>query len=128
MCETFTRRLREVSHEAKDGIATALNNSSGPVLVRSAFELPPGQRTALQQVLNETFSADIQIRFEVAPDLISGIELAANGQKVAWSIADYLVSLEKSISELLKEQPNSEIKGEPETKAETNPAAPEETK
>jgi F-type H+-transporting ATPase subunit b len=28
--------------------------------------------------------------------VISGIELTTNGQKVAWSIADYLASLEKA--------------------------------
>jgi len=42
------------------------------------------------------------LRFETAPDLISGIELTTNGQKVAWSIADYLASLEKGVEELLK--------------------------
>jgi F-type H+-transporting ATPase subunit b len=40
--------------------------------------------------------------------LVSGIELTANGQKVAWSIADYLASLEKDVGELLKEKTQSE--------------------
>ena len=72
--------------------------------MRSAFDLPAEQRAAIQKALNETFSADIRVRFETAPDLISGIELTANGRKVAWSIADYLASLEKGVGELLKEQ------------------------
>ena len=38
---------------------------------------------------------ETQVQFETAPDLVSGIELSANGQKVAWSIADYLATLEK---------------------------------
>jgi F-type H+-transporting ATPase subunit b len=75
--------------------------------VRSAFDLPPDQRAAIQNALNETFSAEIHIRFETAPDLISGIELTTNGQKVAWSIADYLASLEKGVDELLKEKDKS---------------------
>ncbi len=70
--------------------------------MRSAFDLPAEQRAAIQNALNETFSAEIQVRFETAPDLVSGIELTTNGQKVAWSIADYLVSLEKGVDELLK--------------------------
>ena len=49
-----------------------------------------------------------QGRFETAPDLISGIELSTNGQKVAWSIADYLASLEKGVGELLKEKDKPE--------------------
>ena len=79
----------------------------------SAFDLPADQRAAIQNALNETFSAEIHVRFETAPDLISGIELTTNGRKVAWSIADYLVSLEKGVDELLKEKDKPEAKAEP---------------
>jgi F-type H+-transporting ATPase subunit b len=102
--EVFTRRLREMDGQAKAGLAEALKTASDPALVRSAFDLPAEQRAAIQQALNDTFSTEIRIRFETAPELISGIELTTNGQKVAWSIADYLVSLEKGVEELLKEQ------------------------
>ena len=72
--------------------------------MRSAFDLPADQRATIQNAINETFSADVHLRFETAPDLVSGIELTANGQKVAWSIADYLTSLEKGVGELLKKK------------------------
>ncbi len=65
---------------------------------------PPVQRAAIQNALNETFSAEIHLRFETAPDLVSGIELTTNGQKIGWSIASYLASLEKGVGELLKEK------------------------
>ena len=109
MGEVFTRRLREMDSQAKAGLGEALRKASSPALVRSAFDLPPEQRAAIQNALNETFSAEIHIRFETAPDLISGIELTTNGQKVAWSIADYLVSLQKGIEELLKEKDKAEV-------------------
>jgi F-type H+-transporting ATPase subunit b len=99
--EVFISRLREMNEPAKQGLAEALKTASEPTLVRSVFELPAAQRTAIQDALNETFAADIPIRFETAPDLVSGIELTTNGQKVAWSIADYLASLEKGVGELL---------------------------
>lgn len=102
--DVFTRRLREMDAQSKVGLAEALKTASDPALVRSAFDLPAEQRAAIQNALNETFSAEIHIRFETAPELISGIELTTNGQKVAWSIADYLVSLEKGVDELLKEK------------------------
>jgi len=102
--EVFIRRLREMDGKAKEGLAGALKAASEPALVRSAFELPADQRAAIQNALNETFSAEIHIRFETAPDLVSGIELSTNGQKVAWSIADYLASLENGVAELLKEK------------------------
>lgn len=100
--EVFTRRVRELHGKAKECLAVALHSASGPAKVRSAYELPPQQRAAIQKALNETFSAEVRIQFETSPDLIGGIELTANGQKIAWSIADYLTSMEKNVAELLK--------------------------
>lgn len=107
--EVFTRRLQEMEGEAKSGLGKALKSAADPALVRSAFDLPADQRAAIQNAINETFSADIRLQFETAPDLVSGIELSANGQKVAWSIGDYLTSLEKSVGALLnsKEKPGA---------------------
>jgi F-type H+-transporting ATPase subunit b len=111
--EVFTRRLREMDSKAKEGVAEALKTSSDPALVRSTFDLPVDQRAAIQNALNETFSAEVQVRFETAPNLICGIEFTTNGQKVAWSIADYLASLKKSVGELLDAQSKPEAKPEP---------------
>ncbi len=92
-----------------------------PCSVRSAFDLPAEQRAAIQTALNETFSSEIHVQFETAPDLISGIELSTNGQKVAWSIADYLASLEKGVDELLKEKDKPIANDEPKPKAKARP-------
>jgi F-type H+-transporting ATPase subunit b len=125
MGEVFTRRLREMDGKAKETLGAALKTAPEPAVVRSAFDLPANQRAAIQNAVNETFSADIHLRFETTPDLVAGIELTANGQKVAWSIADYLGSLGKGVGELLKEQDKPEPKAapKPETKAEPKPAA-----
>jgi F-type H+-transporting ATPase subunit b len=104
MSEVFNRRLRTMDATAKEGLGQALKTASAPALVRSAFDLPAAQRAAIQNALNETFSAEIHVRFETAPDMVSGIELITDSQKMAWSIADYLVSLERSVAELLKER------------------------
>jgi F-type H+-transporting ATPase subunit b len=115
----FIRRVLEMDEQTKAGLAAILNGASDQAArVRSAFDLPAAQRTAIQNALNETFSADIRITFETAPDIIGGVELIANGHKVAWSIADYLVSLEKGVEDLLKGTGEPDIKSEaaPETK------------
>ncbi len=110
LADVFNRRLREMDEQAKKRLGESLKTASEPALVRSAFDLPAAQRTAIQQTLNQTFSAEINIRFETAPEQISGIELTANGQKLAWSIADYLASLEKGVAELLKEKEEAQAK------------------
>lgn len=118
--DVFTRRVRELNGEAKDGFANALQSSSTPAVVRSAFDLSTEQRAAIQLALNETFAAEIQLSFETAPTVISGIELTANGHKVGWSIAEYLMSLQRSVDELLHEpsQPQVESAAKPESKNE----------
>jgi F-type H+-transporting ATPase subunit b len=108
--EVFTQRLQGMDPKAKAGLAEALKSAAEPALLRSAFELPDAQRAAIQDALNKTFSAEIRIRFEAAPDLVSGIELTTNGQKIAWNIADYLTSLERAVGELLKEKDKPEPK------------------
>ncbi len=120
MCEVFVQRLRGLTGTAKEQLATALQALTRPVPVRSAFDLPAAQRVAIQNAINETFSADIHIQFETVPELISGIELSANGQKVAWSIGEYLGTLEKSAGELLHKEEKADEKPapKPEAKAE----------
>jgi F-type H+-transporting ATPase subunit b len=115
--EVFTRRLREMDGNAKQKFGEALKTSPEASIVRSAFELPAEQKAAIQNALNETFSAAIRIRFEIAKDEICGIELTANGQKVAWSIADYLAALDQKVGALLEAQSVPEAKAEPKPEA-----------
>lgn len=121
--EVFTRRLRELDPKAKALLGDALKNSSQPALVRSAFVLPADQRAAIQNALNETFSAEVKIKFEDSQDIICGIELTANGQKVAWSIASYIAALSKKVSDLVDTQspPASEAAPKPEPAKEPAP-------
>jgi F-type H+-transporting ATPase subunit b len=111
MCEVFTHRLRALNGEAMVQFAKGLT-ASGPALVRSAFELQTGQQDAIRLAINETFAVEADVRFETAPNVICGIELTANGHKVAWSIADYLGSLSQSVGELLHQPPASEASTE----------------
>jgi len=102
--EIFMQRLRALSDDTKRDFGKALQSSKSPAVVRSAFDLPAKQQSAIQTAINETFAADVHLAFETAPDLVSGIELATEGHKMSWSIADYLGSLEKSVGELFKEK------------------------
>jgi F-type H+-transporting ATPase subunit b len=123
MTEVFTQRLRAMGGKAKAGFAEAFQASSEPALVRSAFDLPADQRTAIQKTLKEAFSAKVEVRFETSAELVSGIELSANGQKVSWSIADYLGSLEKGVADLLRQddKPAPKAASKPPAKASHRP-------
>lgn len=102
LADMFVRRLRAIDGEAKSALATAIQATSEPATVRTAFELTGARRAAIQDAFNEIFAADIEVRFETSPEPIGGIELAVGGQKLTWSIAGYLSSLETGVGALLE--------------------------
>jgi len=106
----FTHRLGEMDVNAKETMGAALRNSKDPAVVQSAFDMPAAQMATIRNALNETFCAEVRVRFEAAPDLICGIELTADGQKIGWSIADYLTSLDRKVGALLNDSSPSEAR------------------
>lgn len=110
MADVFLRRLRELDDAAMAGLKSAFAASSRPLLVRTAFALPPPQRVVIETALRETLGGEMQVQFETVPDLVSGIEIGSNGHKLAWSIADYLASLGKGVDALLTAQRKPEVK------------------
>ena len=117
--EVFTRRLRGLDPKAKELLGAALKKSSQPALVRSAFDLPDAQKAAIQNSLNEAFSAEVRVSFGTSQDVICGIELTANGQKVAWSISSYLTELSKKVSDLVDAQSPASMKTAPKAESAT---------
>jgi F-type H+-transporting ATPase subunit b len=105
--EVFIQRVREMDSAARARLARGLKAATRPALVRSAFDLPAEQRAAVQKALTEVLASEIPLRFETAPEIVGGIELATDGQKVCWSVAEYLGSLEKELRELLGDTPSS---------------------
>lgn len=98
----FTRRLRALDGEPRATLLAALREASGPVVLHSAFALPTAQQDQISAALSELAGRAIAPVFELAPDLISGVELRAGGQKLSWSIAAYLGSLEQGVAELVE--------------------------
>ena len=118
MSEIFSQRLRDLSGVSKAHLAEALKSASAPAIVRSAFDLQSAERATLQKSINEAFSMEVQLQFETSPNALCGIELSVQGQRVAWSMGDYLDQHEKRVLELFKTKAKAESKVEPDTKPE----------
>lgn len=103
MSEVFLQRLRALDDSTKAKFIESLQAVKEPVVVRSAFELPIEQRNAIHSELNSLLSMHSPICFETSDDVVSGIEMVIDGEKLAWSIADYTLSLEKKVNELFAE-------------------------
>jgi len=112
----FMHDLWNLNGEPKLKLEAALKNMTEPVIVRSAFDLSDEERASIHDALNQTFAVKVPLHFDTAPEVVSGIEITMNGEKIAWSIADYLTSLEQAVGELLK--PPAKPEPEPKKKAE----------
>jgi len=102
MVAQFVERLQALGDSEKQSLASTLKKSVAPIVVRSTFDLPAMQRATIKAAVCDVLGTDVDLVFETTPDLVSGIELRTDGQKLAWSIAQYLTDLENSVGELLR--------------------------
>ena len=102
MVDVFIRQLGALTDQEKAELRSAFAVASEPAVVHSAFDLPAAQRASLERVIQTLVAAGTPVRFETAPDLVSGIDFIANGRKIAWNIEAYLTSMERGLGELLE--------------------------
>lgn len=94
----FIGRLRQLNGDALQLMVHAVRTTADPVLVRSAFDLPADQVLAIETALKAVFGSVPALRFETRPDIVAGIELSADGQKLAWTISGELAGLQERIA------------------------------
>ena len=113
LVEVLVRRVRELDAAARQDIIQALQAAPGRVLIRSAFALTAEQRAALATALAAILPAPFEPAFETRPELVCGIEMIAGGRKVAWSIADYLASMERDVAGLMGARAHADRPAQP---------------
>jgi F-type H+-transporting ATPase subunit b len=101
LVEVFINHLHEIDSKTKEALAGGRKISSDPAILRSAFNLSEEQRITIKNALNEIFPPEINVQFETSPDLVIGIELIVNGQKMSWNIGNYLTSMENEANILM---------------------------
>jgi len=98
----FVARLRNLEDSAKQILGKALAEQGEPATMLTAFDVTAETRESIQRALNETFASEVGIRFQTDPELVGGFELFTSGQKLSWSVTDYLASLRVRVADLLQ--------------------------
>jgi F-type H+-transporting ATPase subunit b len=102
MLEVFVRRVASLNDAQKAQIIAPPGSAhSRAALLRSAFELTPAQKAKMATAFSQWPCAGTTLQFATAPDLISGLELTVDGQKITWNATAYLVTLEEKAQGLL---------------------------
>jgi F-type H+-transporting ATPase subunit b len=101
MAEVFVRRLEALADAEKASLQAAFQDSTAPLIVYTAFDLPKKQITQITKALHGLLGDGVVIQFATDANLISGIEINSHGQKIGWSIADYLTTLTKRVNDVM---------------------------
>jgi F-type H+-transporting ATPase subunit b len=98
--EVFIGRLAGAVVAVGPAGAAGLAAPARLALVRSAFEPAPAAQARVEAAIRERLGPNIAVRFETSLELICGIELTVDGEKLAWSVADYLSTLARDVAVL----------------------------
>ena len=126
---TFLVHLNAMSKKTREALATSIKESANEVIVRSAFEMPAKMRERITGSLRRKIADGIEIRYEAASELIMGVELKIRGHKIAWSLEDYLDTLEEHALQALEtEAQRKSTRAPAEQGEEPNEEQPSDTK
>jgi F-type H+-transporting ATPase subunit b len=104
MIEVFIARLASAGVAAGPAGATGLAAPARVALVRSAFAPAPAAQARVEAAIRERLGPNTAVRFETSAELICGVELTVDGEKLAWSVADYLSTLARDVAVLATAQ------------------------
>jgi F-type H+-transporting ATPase subunit b len=103
MVDMFLSRFRHLEKEKKDTILKSIKEEH-KVVVRSGLELSPDSRLKITEMLQGEVPDKTEITYETDHQVIMGIELKSHGEKVVWSIRDYIAGLEDRAMAALERQ------------------------
>lgn len=99
----FLERLNSLDDEEQKAIRTALNGSAHQAEIRTGFPVSDEGREQLIRALQKQFQKGVDLQFNTAPELICGIELRAQSQRLIWTLDSYLTGLEDRVFQALEE-------------------------
>ncbi|MCX7635285.1 MAG: hypothetical protein N2Z74_06020, partial [Syntrophales bacterium] len=74
------------------------------IVVSCAYDMPPEMQRRLYEIIKRYLPSEVEVIYEQSPDVLSGCELRSDGHKLAWSMKEYLDSLEERFYSALYEQ------------------------
>ena len=106
--EVFLDHLRLLPPEEQAAIRESIRATGGELLITTAFELSEASRQQVAARVQEQFGRDLALRFATSPELLAGIELLTSSRKLAWSLGNFLDTLDEDLSRALQNIEKSE--------------------
>ena len=108
----FIEKLRSLNDDELKALKESIRQSPQKISVRSAFAVPGKMAEEVIEILRNQADGHVDVRFEILPDLICGIELKFSGRRISWNVADYMETLEESLLAALESKTEKNIEKE----------------
>lgn len=108
LTKVFLDHLQLLSPEEQTAIRESIKETGGELLITTAFELSEESRQKVAARVQEQFGPDLALRFATSTELLAGIELLTSSRKLAWSLGNFLDTLEEDLSQALQKIEKSE--------------------
>jgi len=110
MVRTFLRRWHETPPAELKHHHELLQDGRNTIRIRTSAALSDKLRDEISQIVSGDLgiaelatSAISRLHYEVAPELIGGIEICIGDRRIAWTFAEYLSTLEERLHAILEE-------------------------
>jgi F-type H+-transporting ATPase subunit b len=104
MVDVFVYKLKELNKEDKGRVRKAIREEENKAVVRSGFEISTAGRQKITKAVREEISGGTEITYDTDSQVIMGVELKARGEKVVWTIRDYLTELEERAKSAIEKE------------------------
>jgi F-type H+-transporting ATPase subunit b len=108
LVEVFLERLRQLPPEERQALLDSLKETGGELFVNTVFELTAEAQQKIAEQVQDLFGGNLALRFTTSRELLAGIEMLTGSRKIAWSLGDYLDTLEEDLSQAFEEIEKSE--------------------
>lgn len=112
LVEVFLSKMQKMPEEKRGVMAEAIREEGNTAILRSGFEISTKLRRKITEALRRSLAEDADVAYETVPEMIMGIELKSGGEKMAWSLEDYLAGLEELAGDALDREIQKGRKGD----------------
>ena len=96
-------RLQKMAPEERQILQDSIQAGGGELLITTAFELPEKTREEYAAQIRNQFGQGLALRFATSGELLAGIEIVTSSRKIAWSLGNFLDTLEEDLSQAFKD-------------------------
>jgi F-type H+-transporting ATPase subunit b len=115
MITVFMQRLEALEAHERALLIESAQRIGSVVAVRSAFEVPDTTRRHVVQGIHKIIGRNLGVEFETVPELLCGIEIGSADYRLAWTLEEYLASLEDHLIDVFDEETERERAGSSQT-------------